>query len=214
MSAIPMGEVVTHTQVTLLRHGEPAGGVRYRGITDDPLTDKGWQQMQTAMDNMDNDNMDSWDIILSSPLCRCFDFATQLSKAINIPIEQDNCFAEMCFGEWEGKTTAQIQDQDAQALFQFWQDPYHHAPPGSEPLSVFEERVVTGWKNILSRYKGQCLLLITHAGIMRIVLKHLLDIPWSSTHSIQLDFAACLNISVYHNQKQDRASIHFHSGRN
>ena len=38
------------TIVDLIRHGEPAGGQRYRGHrVDDPLTEKGWSQMWNSV---------------------------------------------------------------------------------------------------------------------------------------------------------------------
>ncbi|MHB1590203.1 MAG: histidine phosphatase family protein [Sulfuricella sp.] len=37
------------TTIDLIRHGEPVGGRRYRGRTDDPLSEKGWNQMWTAV---------------------------------------------------------------------------------------------------------------------------------------------------------------------
>ncbi|MCU7967191.1 MAG: histidine phosphatase family protein, partial [gamma proteobacterium symbiont of Bathyaustriella thionipta] len=52
--------------ITLLRHGEPEGGTVFRGITDDLLTEMGWQQMNDAVNTLKN-----IDIILSSPLRRC-----------------------------------------------------------------------------------------------------------------------------------------------
>ncbi len=38
------------TQIDVIRHGEPVGGRRYRGHgVDDPLSEKGWQQMWKAV---------------------------------------------------------------------------------------------------------------------------------------------------------------------
>ena len=41
----------------LLRHGEPKGGRLYRGNQDDPLTQKGWNQM------LDSTQGKQWDFI-------------------------------------------------------------------------------------------------------------------------------------------------------
>ncbi len=54
-----------NTTIDFLRHGEVAGGSYYRGSTNDPLTPKGWQQMNQAIANR------QWDHIISSPLNRC-----------------------------------------------------------------------------------------------------------------------------------------------
>ena len=37
------------TTIDLIRHGEPVGGRKYRGQTDDPLSEKGWEQMWKAV---------------------------------------------------------------------------------------------------------------------------------------------------------------------
>jgi broad specificity phosphatase PhoE len=55
----------------LLRHGEPEGGRLYRGnLLDDPLSEKGWQQMQASV------NGKHWDFIATSPMARCQAFAS------------------------------------------------------------------------------------------------------------------------------------------
>ena len=67
------------TTLDLLRHGEPVGGSRYRGQTDDPLSDKGWAQMRDAVGDVH-----PWDHIITSPLSRCSDFAHELAARHNI----------------------------------------------------------------------------------------------------------------------------------
>ena len=54
------------TLIDIIRHGEPVGGKRYRGQIDDPLSEKGWQQMRDAVAGHN-----PWDVIISSPLARC-----------------------------------------------------------------------------------------------------------------------------------------------
>ena len=87
------------TTVDLLRHGEPVGGSRYRGQTDDPLSDKGWTQMRTAVGDAH-----PWDHIVSSPLCRCSDFARELVARHALPLTLDPRLMELGFGAWEGRT--------------------------------------------------------------------------------------------------------------
>ncbi len=51
------------TLVDLMRHGEPVGGVRFRGnVTDDPLSNLGWSQMWDAVGDHH-----PWDQLISSP---------------------------------------------------------------------------------------------------------------------------------------------------
>lgn len=84
--------------IDLIRHGEPVGGVLIRGQRDDPLSDTGWQQMWTAVDGMQN-----WQQIVTSPLSRCAEFARELGTRLNVPVEVEERFSEIGFGEWEGR---------------------------------------------------------------------------------------------------------------
>ena len=102
------------TTVDFLRHGEATGGSYYRGSTNDPLTELGWKQMKRAVVKQ------SWDHIISSPLERCLDFAHYTSRQTSIPLSIKPDWQEINFGEWEGKTAEQINQDD---LISFYQDP-------------------------------------------------------------------------------------------
>ncbi|MGD8583655.1 MAG: histidine phosphatase family protein, partial [Gammaproteobacteria bacterium] len=125
------------TQIDVLRHGEPLGGRRYRGHgVDDPLTEKGWQQMWDAVGGRTD-----WQHVLTSPLSRCHDFARQLSKKLRIGYSIDDRFKEIGFGAWEGLTPDEILASDAEALQHFYRDPIKNRPAGAEPLEAFSKRV-------------------------------------------------------------------------
>ena len=64
------------TRFDILRHGEPDGEDCFRGSgVDHPLTRLGWSQMQAAIAQDTQ-----WDLIISSSLSRCLDFAKKLSE--------------------------------------------------------------------------------------------------------------------------------------
>jgi alpha-ribazole phosphatase/probable phosphoglycerate mutase len=105
-------------QIDLLRHGEPLGGRRYRGQIDDPLSDKGWEEMRAAVDGRND-----WDAIVHSPLRRCADFAAELSIALAIPKTADERLMEIGFGAWEGLTGDEVRAKDKYALQRFYLDP-------------------------------------------------------------------------------------------
>ena len=67
------------TLIDLLRHGEPRGGAKFRGHTDDPLSETGWTQMRAAVQG------DSpWQVVVSSPLLRCAEFAAELAASLDL----------------------------------------------------------------------------------------------------------------------------------
>ncbi|TNF96013.1 MAG: histidine phosphatase family protein, partial [Gammaproteobacteria bacterium] len=131
-------------QIDLLRHGEPVGGRMYRGKTDDPLSKKGWCEMNASVENPGD-----WDVVYHSPLLRCSEFSADLSVQIGIPAIEDERLQEIGFGEWEGKTADEIRQQDEKALMRFYLDPVNHQPDGAERLRDFYLRVSEVWDEII-----------------------------------------------------------------
>ncbi|MGH8582299.1 MAG: histidine phosphatase family protein, partial [Gammaproteobacteria bacterium] len=145
--------------------GEVEGGARYRGSSDDPLTAEGWAQMWAALPEDAR-----WDRIVSSPLARCAGFARELSRRRSLLVEVNQGLREMHFGAWEGRTAADLAVIDGEALTRFWQDPLKYTPPGAETLAQLQSRTLGTLKGVITQYRHQHLLLITHGGPIRILL--------------------------------------------
>lgn len=196
------------TTIDMIRHGEPVGGRKYRGQLDDPLSDKGWQQMRAAVGDAC-----PWEAIISSPLRRCAAFAEELAVRHGRPLALEERFQEIGFGAWEGKTAAELLADDPEQLGRFWRDPLHHTPPGAETLHAFRDRVIAGWDDLLARCVGQHVLVVGHAGMMRMVLRHVLDMPLDRLFRIQVDNAAISRIQVDGTGAEALPRLIFHDGR-
>ncbi|MDH5356085.1 MAG: alpha-ribazole phosphatase family protein [Gammaproteobacteria bacterium] len=159
------------TILGLLRHGEVTGGVCFRGHQDDPLSNKGLDQMRDSVKTT------KWDGVVTSPLKRCAEFAKLVSQQQGIPLETNKDLMEIYFGEWEGRTAAELMDETPELLTKFWQDPDQNPPPGGEKLSAFAARVMRAKDTILKQAGEQRILLVTHAGVIRILLCHDRQIP-------------------------------------
>jgi alpha-ribazole phosphatase len=196
------------TTLDLIRHGEPVGGSKYRGQVDDPLSDKGWQQMRAAVGEHC-----PWHAVVSSPLCRCADFATELAQRHGLPLSLDERFKEIGFGDWEGCTKDEITAAAPQALQDFYADPVAHRPPGAELLAGFGERVVTAWSQVMQEHAGRQVLLVAHAGVIRVLVCHVLGAPVEHMFRIQVPNAAITRIRVDGEGGEAVASLLFHAGR-
>jgi alpha-ribazole phosphatase len=179
------------TIIDILRHGEPVGGSKYRGQLDDPLSEKGWQQMRDAVAGRNE-----WQRIISSDLRRCADFAHELGAELGLEVELNPGFREVGFGAWEGKSAEELLMEDNHAISAFWNDPVRNTPPGGEPLPDFQQRVITTWLEMLDRHAGKHLLLVGHAGMMRILLLHLLDLPLESFYRFDPRNASIVRIRI------------------
>jgi alpha-ribazole phosphatase len=170
-----------HTVIELLRHGEPVGGSRYRGQLDDALSERGWRQMWQAVEGRP-----LWQQVISSPLQRCHAFASALAERHALPLRQEVRFAEVGFGEWEGRTRAELERLDPGQVARFLADPVMHRPPGAEPLEEFLARVNAGFSELVERYPGQFILVVAHAGVIRAILSRVLQIPPAAMYRIHV----------------------------
>jgi len=199
---------MTTTIIDLIRHGEPVGGSKYRGQIDDPLSDKGWEQMRGAVANHC-----PWSAIISSPLSRCARFAEELAVRHVLPITVDERFKEIGFGSWEGKTRDQISADDPDALQHFYSDPIRFRPPGAETLVDFEQRVIGGWQALLDQVNGQHVLLVAHAGVIRMIIRHILEMPLERMFRLYVPNAGISRIRIDGEGSDALASLMFHDGR-
>lgn len=173
----------------LMRHGEPVGGRKYRGSVDDPLSEAGWAQMKSAVGE------DApWDLVVTSPLRRCRDFAVFLGERLGIPVFEETRFMELGFGAWEGCTGAELRRRDPGCLARFYHDPIANPPAGAEPLEAFAGRVIPAWEEWIARHEGRHLLIVTHAGVMRAIVAHVLGMPLERLFRLQIANAALLPI--------------------
>jgi len=196
------------TTIDLIRHGEPVGGRKYRGQTDDPLSEKGMKQMWEAVGDYHE-----WQQIVTSPLSRCQAFAQLLHEKWEIPLKRDARLKEVAFGEWEGKTPQQLKEGNPDILRNFKLDPIGNRPQGAETLESFHGRVSHAWEAMLEAFYGQHVLVVCHAGVIRMMLSHVLGIPLSSLYRIQVASAAVTRIAVEGKGERAFASLLFHDGQ-
>lgn len=183
--------------IDFIRHGEPIGGKKYRGKTDDALSELGWQQM-TEMRRLIGDN--AWQQVVCSDLCRCQDFARQVSEQLHIPLRVKKAFQEIDFGVWEGKSAQQIEQEFPHELFAYYQSPEKHTPQDAEHVNDFNGRVLEAWHDLIVETVQQNqnhVLFVAHAGVMRCILAEILQIKRQSTYHLDLSYACFIRLKLF-----------------
>jgi alpha-ribazole phosphatase len=193
---------MTTTIVDLLRHGEMEGNSVYRGVTDDILTDHGWQQMVNALENRK-----SWDILYTSPLQSCCEFAELIASEDDTNIEISESFQETDFGLWEGLSPDEIMKEDADLLKKWWKYPTKVSPPEGEDFHDFQARVLSSFKQMIADNKGKRILLVTHSGVIRLILMHILSMPEEAFFRINVDYASLTKIHYFHDDEGESVSL-------
>lgn len=174
---------MTETVIDLIRHGEPVGGYRFRGHhIDDPLTEKGWSQMWTAVDNYS-----AWQQIITSPLQRCQQFARALAERHGIPLVVEPRFKEVGLGCWEGLSHDEIKLGRADEYQTFLNDPVNHRPQGAEDLAEFIKRVGSAYDEIIEKDHSKHCLIVTHAGVIRAIITRIVHAGPAGLYRIKIN---------------------------
>ena len=178
-------------RLDLLRHGETELGGGLRGSLDDALTERGWAQMHAAVVEGG-----PWARVVSSPLQRCARFADELAQRLELPLELEADLQELHFGAWEGQSAAALMETDAEALGLFWADPYAFTPPQGEPVAQFSARVLAAVERLHRAYAGQRVLLISHGGVMRLLLAQARGLPREQLLQVEVGHGALFALQV------------------
>ena len=181
------------TLVTVLRHGEVAGPWNVlRGKHDAPLSAAGLQQMQQVMAAI---NTTEFSRIISSPLARCRAFAENVAQTSDIPLTLHAGFEEIDFGEWEGLTPLEARAATPELFTRFQANPEGLAPPKGEAFNAFRQRVLNAF-DCLTRDAESHTLLVTHGGVMRVILSAVLGLTWHSAFQIAIPAAGSFQLSL------------------
>lgn len=138
------------------------------------------------------------DIIYTSPLKRCVQFAQKIANNYQYDIinfKTDTRLMELNFGEWEGKSW---DDINKNTLGEWMGDFVKYTVPGGENFEDLYERAVGFWEreirqNFNNPYR---MLIVTHAGFIRSLLCYLQQKPLSQAFNITIDLGSVTKIVI------------------
>jgi alpha-ribazole phosphatase len=126
----------------------------------------------------------AFDAVYASPLQRC----VKLANALNLgePI-LDNRLKELHFGDWE----MQAWDDIPRDIFDDWAHDYANlAPPNGETFSQLQQRGIHFLDEMLSKHLNENVLVITHGGLIRALLAHVLNMELKGLFRFNIDHAS------------------------
>ncbi|MBD1556746.1 alpha-ribazole phosphatase [Vibrio sp. S9_S30] len=174
--------MVANYNIYLVRHGKVTGEPALNGLTDAKVSEA--LQSQIAQDLVSE--IGTFNSIISSPLSRCLNLAKLLSLGKDstaenssqplASVEVSEAFKEMFFGDLDGKPFDSIPSH-WHLLDDFWRDPASHPLPNAETLEEFHDRVESEWQ-ALTQTCQQNTLIVTHGGVIRMILASVLGLDW------------------------------------
>lgn len=167
-------------RILLARHGETPWNAegRYQGQEDIPLSPVGEAQAQALGGRLREVRIDR---AVSSPLSRSFRTAQHaLGPERAAILTTDDGLKEIAHGTWEGLLASEIGERDPALLRAWREEPHEVLMPGGESLQHVFDRAWPALARAMSGLgDGDTLLVVAHDAVNRVLLCHVLGIPFS-----------------------------------
>lgn len=117
-----------------------------------------------------------WQAIYASSLARAQQTAAPISEKTGLEVQTRGDLKEIAYGEWEGKTVAQVDAQFHDDHIKWTADPAWNAPTGGETAIIIARRGLQVIEEIRETYSDGNVVIVSHKATIRIVLCALLGI--------------------------------------
>jgi broad specificity phosphatase PhoE len=184
-----MGSHVPVRRLILVRHAATSATRTAAFALDEPLDERGRADAASLAGRLP-----SHDELVCSPARRCIE--TAAAARLGGPSLHPS-LAECDFGDWAGRTLADVHEDDPEAAAAWMTDPAA-CPHGGESLAAFAIRVAC-WLCDQARRDGR-VLAITHGGVVKAAVVHALGAPLSAFWRVD-----CAPLSI--------TELHAHDGR-
>ncbi|MBX9690468.1 MAG: histidine phosphatase family protein [Candidatus Obscuribacterales bacterium] len=198
----------TVTSVLFLRHGHTLQTEAGRLYSDPKalLSEQGRTQIEALAELLEQEGYEK---ILSSTALRVQASAEIIAKKLKQEIILLPGLDEQSVGQWEGRSYLEIKKSDPE-LYKAWcADPIRNSAPDGESIEDLYLRVVKDLKKMLLDYKGQKLIFVTHAGVIRSAIIEALGMPIDNFWRLNIPTASASKIDYSHNF----ACLHFMANR-
>ncbi len=166
-----MSDTSSVTHFGVLRHAITEWNLtrRLQGREDSPLTPEGesqalgWGRLLAQY---------SWHRILSSDLGRAQKTAALINRTLHVPLSLNPGLREMDWGQWTGRTLAEIQREYAPQWKMQIEAQWFFCPPGGESHEAVWKRGRQALAEASGTWPGENILVITHEGMIKSLMYH------------------------------------------
>jgi len=173
-------------RVILVRHAHTGMAGRFCGQSDPPLSEQGRAQLPGLAEELAQYPLTH---VFSSDLLRSRETANFIAAKTGLTVELLSGLRELGFGEWEGLDWDEVSARDREYAEQ-WMKRYPRLPaPGGEDFGSFRERVRNSFAELAAEIHGGCAAVVTHAGVIRVLMLDLLNLPENALAGLECGYA-------------------------
>jgi probable phosphoglycerate mutase len=177
----------------LLRHGQIDASKAgcFIGQTDAALSPEGRRQAEAWRGTLKDVKPAA---VWTSDLARAEETARIVFADHRVAVQSCADLREIRLGDWEGLPRQQVKKNRPDLWRARGNDLAGFRPPGGESFQDLQARAVRQVEQILSEGSGN-VWVVTHAGVIRCLICHFLQIPLSHLFRIRVDYAGLSIVS-------------------
>jgi probable phosphoglycerate mutase len=185
------------TRVLLIRHGENhyTQTSKLAGWTKGVhLNEMGRLQAITLANQLTSYPIN---YVYTSPLVRALETAKPIAVSKKLTVRKCYQIGEVRYGQWQGKSLKilrrrklwnQIQNRPATASF-----------PGGESILNVQIRAVSAVEKLVSRHPKDCIVLVSHADVIKMIVAHYLGLALDLYQRIMINTASISELDISYN---------------
>lgn len=186
----------------LVRHGECLGAGTYIGRGSDvPLNDQGIKQLYKVADILTSINENrAIDFLYSSPMIRAKDSAEILSEKLKLPIDILYGIEEIDFGDWEGLSYNDLEQESPDKLKKWLNNPMEISPPVGETLKDLQKRTYNATDFLNEKIidtKEWNIVLVSHRGPLVLMILRYLKLDFEYYWNFRIDRGSVSKVKLY-----------------
>lgn len=162
--------------VYFFRHSKTLGRAALNGVTDVEVDALRIKPMTKALEPITL----SVGTVVTSPLVRCKALAEQIEQHYSLSLSIEPAICEFDFGDLDGVAFDDMDEKQQSLLSAFWQAPHLSPLPNGQTLDEFHQQVISWWEGFISELDGDT-LVVSHAGVIRMVLAYVLSVPYQNS---------------------------------
>ena len=178
--------LVRHAENNYTKTGKLAGWIK--GVH---LNKVGRLQATTLADNLATYPIK---YVYSSPLVRALETARPIAAAKNLNVLKCTQIGEVRYGQWQGKSLRVLrrrklwnQIQNVPSLSSF---------PDGESIRYAQSRAVGAVENIVVKHPKSCVVLVSHADVIKMILAHYMGLALDFYQRIVVDTASISELYI------------------
>jgi len=167
---------MNNTVLILIRHGETIWNtqLRMQGSLDSDLTTKGESQIKALGEWMKEV---PFDYLYCSDSGRARKTAEAISKYTGHTLNFDKRLREKDLGIFEGLTSEEARERYPETFKLFKTAGVNYVIDQGESTQQLLERALEAIEKIRIRHPQKVAVLVTHGGVVRVLMKHVLGVP-------------------------------------